>query len=167
MPRPLWPLSLLALAGPAAGAERGEVVLGAHADWATPPVGEAAWATGAWISLGLTDAFALQASGLVAEHALSPEQPDQAASLRITSLAGGLGYALDILSISPFLDVQLGALMRRDDRQRTDAQLIVTLGIDWIVWEHGSVGLAAHWHEQLLHGASYFHGGPRLALRWP
>jgi hypothetical protein len=162
------PLALLALAhGSAAAVGAGEVVVGVHADRATPPQGEAAWAAGGWVSLGLSDAFALQASGLVAEHALRPDEPEDPTSLRIASLAGGLSYALDVLPVVPFLDAQLGALYRRDDRGRTDPQLLVSVGVDWIAWRHGSIGLAAHWHQQLWRGVSYFHGGPRLALRWP
>lgn len=162
---PLW----LALPGMAEAAGAGEVTVGAHADRADPPRGESAWALGGWGSVGLSDAFALVASAATADHPLPRSDPSQPASLTVTSLAMGLRYDLDILSVAPFLGVQLGALWQVPEGQdrQLDAQTLVSVGVDWVFWRHASLGIAAHWHQPFPEGTGYFRAGPRVALRWP
>lgn len=152
---------LCALSSPA-GAEAGEIVVGAHADRSTPPRGETSWANGAWAELGLGDTWAVLISVFVASHELEPPE-----TLHVTGVSAGFRYTIDVLEVMPFLDFGAGALIERVEKSAVDPQLATSVGVDWIFWRHGSVGVAAHWNQALPSGAGYFRLGPRLALRWP
>jgi hypothetical protein len=161
-------LVVSALAAPAGAAGWGGIAAGAFAAWADPPRGSSAWATGGWASLRLNDAFALVASGFVADHALEKRQPTDPGTLRATGFGAGLSYALDVVSpIVPFLELQVGELILRDVDREADPDLAITLGADWVFWRHGSLGLLARWDQPLPAGTGYFGAGPRLALLWP
>jgi len=148
----------------------GELTLGAHVDRADAPRGDDTWAFGGWASVGLNDALSVVVSGSVADHDLPRTDASQPGTLSVTSVAGGLRYDLDILSVAPFISVGLGALFQRPEGEarQTDPQVVITVGVDWLLWRPLSIGLAGHWHQLFIDdGEGLFRVGPRLALRWP
>jgi len=105
-------------------------------------------------------------SGFVASYGADPQQLDAPDPLHVTGVAAGLGYALDVLEVTPFLDFQLGTLIE-ERAYSVDPQFVMSAGVDWIFSRHGSIGVAGHWHHPLPSGTGTFRVGPRLALRWP
>ena len=154
---PLWGLLV------SASADEREFALSASSDAALLRSEGSRWGGGATLELsyGLSDAVALRATGSLTAH--------EGSTLAYQTCLG-LGFALDILRVVPFVDFSFGLLGRRAEGSwSNDFGVTVGLGADYLVSRRLTLGGIARFGASLTSNREtplLFYVGPRITFRF-
>lgn len=118
----------------------------------------------------LTDALALRLSAQWSGHSVGSPSTSSDRLFQVYSFDVGGRYELDMVDLTPALEVGLGLLHRRfRGGGATDLGLQFGVAVDYWILDRLSLGAALHYHAFLSNPTQYpvyFDAGPRIGTRW-
>jgi hypothetical protein len=126
--------------------------------------------SGLFVHYGLSDAVAIQLSGLWTVHDIEGTEENEGGLYHVVNVAAGVRYAFDVLKVNPALEVAAGILyLRFHGDSAVNLGLLMGICVDWWALDWLAVGAAFHYHAFLSNPNEYpvyFDAGPRVAFRW-
>jgi len=126
--------------------------------------------SGMFVHYGLSDAVAIQLSGLWTVHDVEGTEENEGGLFQVVNVAAGIRYAFDVLRVNPAIEVAAGVLyLRFRGDSATNLGLLMGICADWWALDWLAVGAAFHYHAFLSDPRTYpvyFDAGLRVAFRW-
>ena len=126
------------------------------------------------LTYGLTDAFALRATGAFTGQGIGRSDTAPAGSVLAYHAGLGVTYTIDILRVVPSLDFSVGLLgVRRPtsagDQYTNQFGVEIGLGVDYLLTRRFAIGVVVRYHASLTSITelpAYVYLGPRLSIHF-
>ncbi len=142
----------LGIPGVVQAAYDGELAVAAGPDYGVAPLGSrriAGFGGGAELMYGLNDELTLSVGGHWVDHPAD----EGSTPFEVAYSALGVRYAIDVLSVTPYVRADAASYLRRPDGPAagafSDWSVQGAVGLDWRAWESSGLAVEVRFHDML------------------